>query len=186
MIVGLVGTKGAGKDTAADHLVEQFGFKKRAFADPIKEAVTHLFHLGPEQLVGDNKEVIDDRHGMSPRQMLQRVGTDMFRGMMRDTFWVDHFEHWYVHACVAHSDLVVPDIRFQNEVDLIKRLGGTVVRIDRCKQDQGRHTEDDHHVSETGVRLLTGIDAVIQNDSTIEALQCRLEKALGYALKKKM
>ena len=42
MILGLAGPRGGGKDTLADYLVEDYSFKRIAFADPIREQVKFL------------------------------------------------------------------------------------------------------------------------------------------------
>lgn len=170
MLIGLVGKKGVGKDTVADYIVQQHGFVKRAFADPIKEACTIIFQLAPEQL-SDRllKEKVDERFGMSPRKMMQWLGTDVVRQQIRDDFWVQHFMAWYTPG----SNVVVPDIRFQDELDAVKRLGGIVIRITRPG------AAEDKHISETGVDSLTGVHEVVCNDSSITELWLRCEVALS-------
>lgn len=158
MLIGVSGRKGSGKSTLASYLVERYGYKERAFADPIKQAVLLLFQLDPRQLDGVAKEVVDHRYSLSPRRMMQLVGTDMFRDMVSKTFWVDYFKTWY--SAQTTQDIVVPDVRFQNEVDVIRDLGGIVVRLVR------ETTSSDDHVSETEVDRLTGIDIEIQNDTS--------------------
>lgn len=170
LLIGIAGRKGAGKDTAADYLVREHGFEKRAFADPIKKAVVELFQLSPEQVVlPDLKERIDPRHGMSPRRMMQLVGTDMFRERVGPDFWLRHFMHWFEQQ--RSSDrVVVPDIRFQNELDTIRELGGSVIRLTRG----GR--PEDAHPSERSVDGLEGVDLELQNDSTIAQLEAKIER----------
>ena len=170
VLVGIVGHKGSGKDTLADYLVLQYGFTKRAFADPIKEACTILFQLAPEQLTDRHlKEAIDPRHGLSPRQMMQIVGTDMFRFMVDKRFWINHFLIWYGNIKNSHN-VVVPDVRFQNELDTIKQLGGFVIRLVRPGL-----AKVDAHVSEAGIDDLIGIDATIVNDASVMELYKRYE-----------
>lgn len=178
MLIGLVGTKGVGKDTVGDYLVTK-NYTKRSFATPIKEACAILFLLSPEVFEGDAKEVCDARHGMSPRQILQLVGTDFFRDKVDANFWVHHFEHWYsVHSS---SHVVVTDLRFQNEVDAIQALGGVVVRITRPQVVgmHGRHTMVDTHITEQGVASLQGVDHEIVNDSTIDHLYRQMDNLLA-------
>ena len=43
MIIGLTGYKGSGKDTAASHLVEKYGFTRVAFADKLKKSAAACF-----------------------------------------------------------------------------------------------------------------------------------------------
>jgi len=172
-LVGLVGTKGVGKDTVGDYLA---GYTKRAFATPIKQACAILFDLPPHIFEGDDKELCDERHGMSPRQMLQMVGTDFFRDKVDADFWIKHFQHWYSQH--QSDNIVVTDLRFQNEVDAIKDLGGIVVRITR-PHGTGRHTIVDTHVTEQGVATLQGVDYHVENDSTLEHMYTQIDKLLA-------
>ena len=77
--MGLLGTKGVGKDTVADYMISHYNFDKRAFASPIKEACAILFQLPIARFESEGKELCDEKHGLSPRQMMQLVGTDFFR-----------------------------------------------------------------------------------------------------------
>lgn len=172
IVVGLVGTKGVGKDTAARILVEKHAFQARKFAQPIKAACAILFQVPESHFEGPEKEAVVPRHGLSPRQMMQLVGTDMFRTIVHRDFWVRHFEDWVAEQ-EPDAKIVVTDVRFANEVDAIRRLGGTVVRIVRASSDHG----SDAHVSETGVAALR-VDREIQNNGTIEQLWDEVQAAI--------
>ena len=71
-IILIAGCKGSGKDTLADEFVKQ-GWKKYSMADALKKGVQILFNLSDKQLWGDEKEVIDERWGVSPRYLLQTI-----------------------------------------------------------------------------------------------------------------
>lgn len=164
MLIGISGRKGCGKSLVASLLVEEHGFIERSFADPIKKAAVTLFQIRPCQLEGDMKEKIDERHGLSPRQ---KIGTDMFRNMVDEDFWVSHFKRWY--EGMHEEDVVVPDVRFQNELDCIRALGGIVIRLHRST-GHGRHQLKDDHISETRIGQLLNIDHDIENNADIGAL----------------
>jgi len=55
LIVGLVGFKGSGKDTAANIFVSR-GFTKDSFAAPIKDAVAQIFSWDRELIEGATEE----------------------------------------------------------------------------------------------------------------------------------
>ena len=174
-LVGLLGTKGVGKDTVADYMVSHYNFDKRAFASPIKEACAILFQLPLARFEGEDKELCDEKHGLSPRQMMQLVGTDFFRDKVRQDFWIDHFKRWYA-ARDPSRPVVVTDVRFQNEVDVIKALGGVVVRVTRPHDEQdGRHTMLDTHITEQGVAEVQGVDFTIVNGGSLEELQGKVK-----------
>ena len=84
--IGLLGNKGCGKDTLADYLVKDKNFIKYSFANPIKEIAKHLFNLSDEQLNGSHKETIDNRWNLSPRIILQRLGTEFGQYKIYDLF----------------------------------------------------------------------------------------------------
>ena len=173
IVIGFVGTKGVGKDTAADVLVTKHGFVRRKFAQPIKDVCSMLFQVPESHFEGPEKERLVEKHGMSPRQMMQMVGTDMFRHMVHADFWLHHFEDWCTHQPVD-TRVVVTDLRFQNEIDAVKRLGGMVVRIVRS-HGTGRHLAKDNHVTETGIAHLKGVDAHLNNDEDIPALWLKVQ-----------
>src|SRR5690606_25312219 len=62
--------------------------------------------------------------------------------------------------------VVVPDVRYPNEVDAIRRAGGTVIQVVR----PGRPDDGDRHASETA---LDGIvfAATIINDADLDTLK---------------
>ena len=85
-IIAICGAKRSGKDVLAKHLVATRGFKKLSFAGPLKKAVKELFNFNDIQVgidednaVGDEKEIIDERWGISPRKALQFFGTEIMQ-----------------------------------------------------------------------------------------------------------
>lgn len=171
ILIGLVGCKQVGKDTVATFLTSHVGFHQRSFAKPIKDACRLIFQIESKYFEdGDLKEVVNDVHGMSPRQMMQTLGTDMFRNMIHPNFWVNHFMRWYNEANLPK--VVVSDVRFQNELDAIKSLGGIIIKIVR----ETGYSDD--HISEKGVSQLKGVDYVIENNGDIRHLFERVSEIL--------
>lgn len=140
VLIGLIGYKQSGKDTFADYLVSNHGFVKHAFAEPVKKICRVMFNLKDQQLNDPVlKETMDGRWGLSPRQMMQRVGTDMIRRLWDDDFWVKHMDMRLDKEC----DVVISDVRFSNEAQWIKDNGGILIRV-----DDGRWRSTDTHSSE--------------------------------------
>ena len=79
ILIGLVAPKRSGKDTAANYLCSAYGFKKYNFADPLKKGVSEIFGLTYDQLNGDDKEKIDPFWGVTPRELFQKIGTELFQ-----------------------------------------------------------------------------------------------------------
>jgi len=166
MLIGLIGKKQSGKDTFGNLLIERHRFKKRAFADPIKECCKLLFHMTENQLNDPIlKETIDIRWNKSPRQIMQIIGTDLFRNHYDIHFWTKSFEQWYQSR--KRENIVCTDVRYQNEADCIHRLGGILIYIHRSS-----YLQEDPHESE---RLnITNYDYILINDSTLENYQQKI------------
>lgn len=140
-IIGITGRKGHGKDTIANHLCQKYGYTRVAFADPLKDACGVLFGLDHEQLHGAHKEKPDPEwFGLTPRKILQFVGTNLFRTHMtelsqefKDEFWVLCAKRKIKGMLMKDESLliVISDVRFYNECKMIEELGGINIRVVR-------------------------------------------------------
>lgn len=173
MIIGLGYRKGSGKDTVADFLVEDFGFVKIHFADALKRGVKEIFGFDNQQLYGsqEEKEAVDTFWGMSPRFVLQHVGTELFRDWIPDIWIKRAFQ-----GMDEHSDYVIADCRFFNEVQAVKNAGGDVWRIDRASLGP----VVDEHASEVSLVDYDEWDCILDNDSTLDELRYVTRAAMGY------
>ena len=180
MIVGFGYEKRSGKDTAGRRLVEHHGFRRLAFADRLKAAGALICGFSEEQCHGALKDVADEFWGFTPGWFFQQFGTEVCRVIDPDT-WVK-----VVARVLAKTPLwvnvVLTDVRYPNEADLIRRAGGFVVRVDRpglerrAGEEAGRRSGD--HTSE---RALVGynFDAVLLNDGTLAELDARVDAMLA-------
>lgn len=148
-IVAFTGLAGAGKDTAADFLVED-GFVKLAFADPLKEGVHCLFGIPAEHLNDPvKKEEVDPEWGLSPRRLMQWLGTDVLRKEIDDNFFLTSMAK-RIRASGAKR-VVIPDCRFDIEADFVRRYGGRVFRVYRNGYSSITNGVARKHASESGV-----------------------------------
>lgn len=179
MIIGLSGYAGSGKDEVAKILVEEFGYKRIAFADPIREL---LYEMDPPVLVGSGLEkhtvglqnYIDvygwDEAKKHPlvRSMLQNLGVGA-RKVFGETFWV-----YQALSDVAPQDkVVVSDVRFANEAEFIQEFNGKIWRVNRPGVGAVNN-----HVSETELNNLV-CDTTIINDGTLNNLKFIVRKEMG-------
>lgn len=174
MHIGLVGHKGAGKNLAAEFIVKELpDFWPLAFADPLREACTIIFGLNSKEMHDrDLKEVPLERYPFeSPRQILQRVGTECIRSQYPEA-WIEAWKH----RIKPFPDTVTTDVRFQNEAAAIVELGGKLIRIER-PADRLPDNQRDLHPSET---VLEGIatDKTIINDGSVNLFRARVLTAL--------
>jgi hypothetical protein len=141
MIIGFVGLIGAGKDTAADYLVNTHGFRRDSFANTLKDAVAHVFGWDRTLLEGRTSEARNWREqvdpwwaerlqmsNLTPRWVLQYWGTDVLRINFHDDIWIASLEN---KMRKTRDNIVISDVRFPNEIKAIHNAGGQVIRVKR-------------------------------------------------------
>ena len=124
MLIGVGGKAGAGKDTIGDHLVAKYGFKKIALADPIKRLVKDVFVLSDEEVYDREKreQPMEKWGGRSVRQLLQYIGTELFRENVDEEIWVKSL--WFRVENDPNFNYVVTDVRFPNELEYLSKSAG--------------------------------------------------------------
>jgi hypothetical protein len=193
-IIGICGRKRHGKDTVG-RILQDYGYLTTAFADPVKRVAMDVYGMSWDQCYGDGpeKEAIDPRWGLSPRVIMQRLGTEVGRGIHPET-WIKHTldnvrsaaagtgftlrdddGRRFVRAHGVASLWAVTDVRFPNEADAVIAAGGVIVKVVR----PALGTPTDEHPSETSVDLV-GADVTIINDGTIDDLRSRVANAVGF------
>jgi hypothetical protein len=173
-VIGIAGWARSGKDTVADYLVNKYEYEKVSFSTPMKEA---MYRLNPRITVNESVNnpirIGVDVYGWeglkerSPdvRGLLQRFGTEVGREMFGEDFWVDYA----LNSIVDGTKVVIADVRYPNEADAIKALGGKVYRVER--DGVGPANE---HASENALEGYE-FDGSIRNDGTIDGLYYNIE-----------
>jgi hypothetical protein len=170
-LIGLTGKARSGKDTIGDYL-NTLGYQPYAMAKPIKEACRAIFNWDDEHLYGDLKEVLDPLYEITPREAMQKLGTEFGRDMINARLWE-------LRASSEISDsnyLVITDIRYDNEARLVLNHGGIVIHVERENRDEIKGVAN--HPSEHGVspNLIT---TTITNNGTLDALYHKVVNALA-------
>jgi hypothetical protein len=167
-LIGITGRARSGKDTVGN-ILGQKGFHRYAFADALKRGCMEFFGFSYEQVYGDLKETTDTFWGFTPRWVLQYVGTELMRTHIDTNIWVKSLEAVLTHhgRFDIGQDVVVTDVRFNNEAEWIHNKGGTIVQVVRPAAP-GIATAD--HASETGVSF-DYIDRIIMNDGSLDELR---------------
>lgn len=168
-ILGLSGWARNGKDTVADHLISKYGYERISFAAPMKEA---LYRLNPKITIdnvvstpiriGVDVYGWDDlkTHGPEVRELLQRFGTEVGRELWGEDFWVNAA----IDTIEDGSRVVVSDVRYPNEADAIKKLGGEVWRIVRPGFGAANGHASEHALNDYK------FDHILDNNSGVELL----------------
>lgn len=165
MIIGIHGRARAGKDSIANVIKEAFPFEKYSFAAPIKQACNLIFGWDERHSDGPLKEVVDPFWGFSPRHAYQTMGTEWGRKLLRDDLWVKRCEMLNQNG----ANLIVPDVRFPNELDFIRNQSGIMIFVKRPAE--GNEISLNTHASEAGLwHLMNEHDIVIDNNGSSEDL----------------
>lgn len=167
-LIGVHGKARSGKDTLARTLVEEHGFVRMAFADPMKAAASILFDWPPEVAFSDEiKEYHSPLWNLTGRQVFQKFGTEAMRGTFGDDFWIKRWAVDYLKIKDKHS-VVVADVRSNAEAEIIRQFGGIVVHLERS--GAGLKGKEALHSSEAGITFNRVRDVRIRNDGTLDEL----------------
>jgi hypothetical protein len=151
MIVGLSGKKGSGKSTGARYMSEQHGYCVKAVATVLKEVSCLVFNFTKDQCYNPSmKEVIDPRWGVTPRKVMQVIGCELFRNSLMDalpdlkmeesTIWLTLLSREVKQLLKEGKNVVIEDIRFNDEAEFVHSLGGMIIQIDR---NLGKNIEEE-------------------------------------------
>lgn len=180
MLVGICGLKWNGKTTSAQYLAGRYGFMHTKFAAPLKDMIrTMLRSAGLDdetverKIEGDLKELpCEILGGHTPVHAMQTLGTEWGRNCISPTLWGDLWEaraQWYIdNGC----SVVVDDVRFENEYQRVKRMGGYIVHL------VGRSSVVNGHVSED-LSWLVDPDFIVENNSTPDHLLRQLDRVVA-------
>jgi hypothetical protein len=175
MIVGISGFARSGKDTSAEILVNEFGFKRMAFADALKYDLREMIwqsldRIGEDvksydELVATQKEKARPlmvEYGrimreLYPEYWIRRLFCDMFNG--------------------TGTRFVIPDVRYKNEAEKIRELGGVVIGVMRPNCGPANAEEEMSFSKFTP-------DYIVDNDASISRLHEKIVCAVkNYSMK---
>jgi len=167
--IGLAGYAQAGKDTVAKTLIENFGYKKVAFADPIRKA---LLALNPRIEVSGMPMSLSSgvksfgwdflkTENTGVRELLQKFGTEVGRDLIDENIWVT----LTIDSIPDGSHVVFSDVRYPNEANAIKAAGGSIWRVNRPDIFGVNDHESEHALKDYK------FDIQINNVDTIDFLE---------------
>ena len=172
-ILGITGPARSGKDTCAN-ILQKHNYERYSFADPIREALKAMLNFTDRDLHFLKEEEHPD-YGVSPRYMMQTLGTEWGRNLIHPHIWIitahRHLERR--HAENAPSGFVIPDVRFDNEADFIHEQNGHIIHLERSSAGL-----QSNHPSEAGVTFNDHLDYKLSNNSTIDDLEVNLKQIL--------
>jgi len=170
-LLGFAGPAGVGKTTCSLYI----GDVHLSFAKPMKDCLERLFSFSYGQLYTmEGKETVDERYGVTPRLVMQRFATEFVRTTVPN-LWLILMEQ-RIKEYEDSKFVTVDDLRFDDEADLIRRLGGTVIHV------HGRAEFRNDHKSEQGITYKAG-DLQINNSRTHGELRDSIRRLIHDRLK---
>ncbi len=186
IVIGLGHYSRTGKDTVANYFLECLSeYKasmraiKRSLAWKLKQQCYELYAwagvMPPEHY--ETKEGEKDRDvklpalGMTAVELWVAFGTKAIRNNVHDRTWLDYLLKTD-HQCDV---LLIPDIRFPNEADAIKAMGGIAIKVVRPGYGPRKTVAD---------RALMGYDGwdyVIGAEGTMDSLRHWAARFASYA-----
>lgn len=168
-LVGVTGFAGSGKSTIARMIGAEYPVVSyQRFAGPIKAALRAI-GLSDEELDGTGKgQPCELLCGNTPRYAMQTLGTEWGRKLIGETIWVKAVEKRCVELLSRGWLVIIDDVRFPNEAEMIQRLGGVLVKVTRPGIEQMHH-ESEHHIGAMRENFL------IENDSDLAALKFQIQ-----------
>ena len=174
-VIGLAGKAGSGKDYLARRVLRPVGFLPFSMAWHMKAFI-----------VGTGRATLEEVFVTKPpsvRTLLQQEGTENGRLKYGEDVWCNTVvtwlglfrEHWGVDR------IVIPDIRFPNEVAMVRNLGGKVVRVVAPSRSPAHKLSATQcvHASETALDNFT-LDASVNNEPGQDARLQLLNVVLAW------
>jgi len=187
-VICLIGQKRVGKDTVADIIqANDSEFQRFALASPIKDIARIMFNFTEDQLYSAEKDVLDDRWGIRPRDFFERFGTDIMQfdiykylpgldgTVPRRCFWVQSLINKIKQ--LQCQKVIITDVRGLHELEAIAEAfpDARFIKITRGTTVPGSGVE---HITQVEPELipLDKIDVVIDNTGTLEELKEKVKK----------
>ena len=139
-IIAISGKKQSGKTTAIKDLQNKIDVCEALnFADCLKELVFSYFaapieeykHTIHEPFMTEESKQLKHPCGKTYRELLQIIGTDMFRGLWPE-IWIENYKFRAGILCTDYPQeltILTVDVRFPNDVKCIQELGGHVIKL---------------------------------------------------------
>jgi len=196
-IIAISGKIGSGKDEVAKLIAEKskIQVERRSFADKIKEITESLtgikmkifhekgnpFYNAVYNYTQEDKNIYLKNWNKTIGQILQQLGTDVFRNNFNKDIWINSLFDTTGKECLENGRiLVIPDCRFPNEANAVLDKGGIVIRMVGDPMNiRSNSTRDLIHESEIALDEYDKFTETIHNDvPDIEVLRKKIFEVL--------
>jgi hypothetical protein len=170
-IYGFIGNMGVGKDYIGKLFIENKNDNKpfliMAFADHFKIHAISFENLEFDKVYGQKD--------FQTRKRLQEIGTELGRDKYGDDIWCNVLNNWIkVYSLRGIKRFIITDVRFENEANFIKSLGGKIIKIEALDRNLKRLEQESNgdlqilemlrnHRSEIFIKEYKNYDYLIDN-----------------------
>ena len=170
LIIILSGKARAGKDTTANFIKEIYKDKKvlnLQYSSYIKEYAKKISNW-------------DGSEETKPRELLQKLGTDIIRNKLGSDFFVEKLIQDIKVYSFFFDVITISDARFKIEIDIPKSIFENVkaIRIERPNFDNGLTEEQKKHPTEIDLDDYNNYDYKIINDGSLDELREKVKDML--------
>lgn len=141
--IAISGKRRSGKSTLAEELHKKYSYIPLHVATPLKQMCKEQFGLSEDQVNGAHKETPTVyRAGgkfLTPRDIMIHIGATYRQ--VDSNFWVNKLI-LLASSFPEGSIIVVPDVRFKNEIEALKKHGAYLVRLERDEALTGTYIND--------------------------------------------
>ncbi len=176
-VIGICGYKQSGKDTISE-ILQQYGYDHIKISNTLKAVTKLLFDFTDDQVNGEKKDIVDNYWGISPRQMMQFIGTDVMQfeiqKVMKDVgrnFWINRLIQTELESCKSRC-VVISDLRFKHEYEALKKYGLYVIQVNRPSL-----LKNDSHISESEFLTIPANEIII-NDGSKRDLEEKIKRLM--------
>lgn len=184
MLIGLAGQAGSGKSTVANYLTEVRDYREVSLDEPIRAGLQAMLGLSAADMTDRKaKETVIPWLGRSPRQLMQTLGTEWGRQCVHGDLWLKLADRVvdYERRHAARSGIegvVVSDLRFDNEAEWLRGIGGQVWHLYPTNSPAHELPSGLAHPSEQGITRQDSDAGLINEFGRLDRLHRSIDEHL--------
>lgn len=171
LVIGIHGFARTGKDSVANFILAHRGGYLYSFADPIRAMLMPIGVDMKDPYWQDRKEDVIPALGVSPRRMMQTLGTEWGRELINPDLWLILAKQRLLNY---GAGMIIADVRFENEATWVRKQGGRVIHVIRTAAAPVAT-----HASENGLEYKAEEgDVILLNEGSLQELQQHVHRII--------